>query len=109
MRIYNKLVRDKIPQIIAQKSEQAIIHTLSDEEAMKEFNKKLLEETNEYLEENNVEELADIVEVIYGILKLKNIDLPEFEDIRLKKVEQRGAFDKKIFLEKVVEVGDFLL
>ena len=72
-------------------------------EYLKELNKKLKEEVVEYLEDNNVEELADIVEVIYGILDVKNVSLDEFEKIRKDKVDKRGAFSKKIFLEKVIE------
>lgn len=55
---------------------------------------------SEYLEDNNVEELADIVEVIYGILKSMDVSIKEFEKIRINKQEKRGAFEKKIYLEK---------
>ncbi len=91
MRTYNKLVRDKIPEIITEKGENPITKTLNDKE---------------YLEDNNVEELADIVEVIYGILDSKNVSLDKFENIRKGKVEKRGAFSKRIFLEKVMEEQD---
>ena len=103
MKIYNKLVRDKIPQIIEEKGDFAETRELSDSEYLIELNKKLKEEVVEYLEDNNVEELADIVEVIYGILNAKNISLDEFEKIRKDKIDKRGAFSKKIFLEKVIE------
>ena len=103
MTIYNKLVRDKIPEIINSDSRVAITRKLDDEEYLKELNKKLQEEVKEYLEDNNVEELADIVEVIYGILNSKNVSIEEFEKIRKNKVDRRGAFNKKIFLEKVIE------
>ena len=103
MRIYNKLVRDKIPEIIKEKGDLAETRELSDPEYLKELNKKLKEEVVEYLKDNNVEELADIVEVIYGILNAKNVSLDEFEKIRKDKVDKRGAFSKKIFLEKVIE------
>lgn len=101
MRIYNKLVRDKIPDIINNTGEIAITRNLSDEEYLTELNKKLQEEVKEYLENNDIEELADIVEVIYGILNSKNISIEEFETMRKNKVDKRGAFNKKIFLEKV--------
>ena len=104
MKIYNKLVRDKIPEIINSDNRVAITRTLDNEENLNELNKKLQEEVKEYLEDNNVEELADIVEVIYGILDSKNVSIEEFETIRLNKVNKKGAFDKKIFLEKVIEV-----
>lgn len=106
MRIYNKLVRDKIPEIITQNGEIPIIKTLSNDEYLKELNIKLQEEMKEYLEDNNVEELADIVEVIYGILDSQNVSLDEFENIRKNKVEKRGAFSQKIFLKEVMEEQD---
>ena len=103
MKVYNKLVRDKIPEIIMNDNRMPITRVLDNEEYIKELNKKLQEEVSEYLEDDNVEELADIVEVVYGILNAKNISIEEFEKIRIKKVNERGAFYKKIFLEKVVE------
>ena len=106
MKIYNKLVRDKIPEIINSDNRVAITRELDDEEYLNELNKKLQEEVKEYLEDNNVEELADIVEVIYGILNSKNVSIEEFETIRKNKADKRGAFNKKIFLEKVIEDGE---
>ena len=103
MKIYNKLVRDKIPEIISQDSGTAVTRILSNDEYLEELNEKLQEEVKEYLEDNNVEELADIVEVIYGILNAKDIGISQFEKIRKSKVQKRGAFQKKIFLEKVIE------
>lgn len=106
MKIYNKLVRDNIPSIIEKDSRKAITRILNDDEYKKELDKKLQEEVKEYLEDNNVEELADIVEVIYGILDSKNVTIEEFETIRKSKVEKRGAFKERIFLEKVLEDGE---
>ena len=103
MRTYNKLVRDKIPEIIEGNGETPVTRILNDEEYLKELNTKLQEEVNEYFADGNVEELADIVEVIYGLLDAKGVSLEEFEKIRNGKVEKRGAFKKKIFLEKVDE------
>lgn len=103
MRVLNKLVRDKIPEIIEEKNEKPVIRKLDDESFAEELNKKLQEEVKEYLEDNNVEELADIVEVIYGILDSKNVSLEEFEAVRKSKVEKRGAFKERIFLEGVIE------
>lgn len=103
MKVHNKLVRDKIPEIIKKDEKIPVIKTLNDEEYLKELNKKLVEEVNEYLEDNNVEELADIVEVIYGILNSKNVSIEEFEKIRKSKVDSRGAFLEKIYLEKVLD------
>lgn len=100
MRIYNKLVRDKITEIIEADGRVAKYKILDDNEYRQELNKKLQEEVKEYLEDNNVEELADIVEVIYGILNSMNVSIKEFEKIRINKQEKRGAFEKKIYLEE---------
>lgn len=101
MKIYNKLVRDKIPDIIKKDNEQPVTRILDDEEAIKYLNAKLLEETNEYFEAENIEELADILEVFHGILKAKNISFEDVESVRIQKKNERGGFDNKIFLEYV--------
>ena len=98
MKEFNKLVRDKIPTIIENDGRKVNIKKLTNEEYKKELNKKLQEEIKEYFEDNNVEELADIVEVIYGIVKSMGLSIEDFEKIRLEKVEKRGAFDNKIYL-----------
>lgn len=99
MKIYNKLVRDKIPDIIkADKGCSCKIRTLEDEEYLEELNIKMQEELKEYLDSGDVEELADLEEVIRAILDVKKVSYEEFEKIRLKKVEKRGAFKDKIFL-----------
>ena len=97
MKEYNKLVRDKIPEIINNDNRVAVTRILDNEEYLKELNTKLQEEVKEYLEDNNVEELADIIEVIYGILDSKNVSIEEFEKVRLEKVNKRGAFKQRIF------------
>ena len=101
MKTYNKLVRDKIAQIIASNNEHPTTRVLNDEEYLKELNIKIQEELKEYLESGDVEELADLEEVLRAILKVKGVTYEQFEEIRNKKVEKRGAFDDKIFLEYV--------
>lgn len=101
MKIYNKLVRDKIPEIIKLEGRNVKARVLNNEDYKKELNRKLQEEVKEYQEDNNVEELADIVEVVYGILNSMNVSLEEFEKIRIEKVNKKGAFQEKIFLEEV--------
>ena len=100
MKIYNKLVRDNIPEIMIKNGAKPVTRILSDEEYIKELNKKLQEELNEYLQDGDVLELADLEEVLLAILKVKNITKEEFDNIRIEKVNKRGAFNKKIFLEK---------
>lgn len=100
MKMYNKLVRDNIPDIMIKNGAKPVTRILSNEEYLKELNKKLLEEVNEYLESEDIMEIADIEEVLLAILKGKQISLEEFNKLRIDKVNKRGAFDKKIFLEK---------
>ena len=100
MKTYNKLVRDKIIDIIEADGRKAKYKILENEEYKEELNKKLQEEVKEYLEENCVEELADIVEVVYGILESMNVSIGEFEKVRKDKQEKRGAFHKRIYLEE---------
>ena len=100
MKIYNKLVRDKINEIMIENGANPITRILSDEEYLKELNKKLLEEVKEYLESGNLEELADIEEVILAILNTKEKTKEDLEEIRKNKVLKRGAFNKKLFLER---------
>ena len=99
MKEYNKLVRDKIPEIISNNGEKPSIKVLNDEEYKKELDKKILEEVNEYLKDDNVEELADIAEVILAILAYKNVPIKAFEEIRNNKAKKRVAFNDRIFLE----------
>ncbi|MBE6139752.1 MAG: phosphoribosyl-ATP pyrophosphohydrolase [Firmicutes bacterium] len=104
-RVYNKLVRDNIPEIIESKGEKPIISILDDQRYKEELEKKLYEEYNEVIEASGldrVEELADMIEVIKSLAKLENKTLEEVIGIANKKSEKRGAFDKKIFLEKVI-------
>ncbi|MDO5848125.1 MAG: nucleoside triphosphate pyrophosphohydrolase [Methanobrevibacter sp.] len=102
MVVYNKLVRDKIPQIISNDDKIAITKLLDDEQYLVELNKKLHEEILEYLEDGDVEELVDIIEVIRAILKAKDIYLEEFEQMRQEKANSKGVFKNKIFLEEVI-------
>jgi len=101
VKIYNKLVRDKIPQIIQQSGKRAIIKEVFGKEYLELLNAKLGEELQEYIDSESIEELADLVEVVYAILEHKDVSLQEFEVIRKRKVEERGAFKKKLLLKEV--------
>ncbi len=103
--IYNKLVRDKIPEIIQSNKEEPIIRILTDEEYKIELEKKLNEEYQEVLNatgKNRIEELADMLEIIKYLAKLENSTLEEVIAIAKEKGEKRGTFENKIFLEKVL-------
>lgn len=99
MKVYNKLVRDKIPEMIINENRHPVTRILDNDEYRVELNKKLQEEVKEYIEDNNVEELADIVEVVYGILDSMDISIEEFESVRKAKADKRGAFKDRIYLE----------
>jgi predicted house-cleaning noncanonical NTP pyrophosphatase (MazG superfamily) len=101
--IYNKLVRDKIVDIIEQSGRACTWEVLSDEQYINKLGEKLHEEVEEYLHVNSVEELADIVEVINAILAYHDMNIDEFEKLRLKKHGERGGFEKRLFLKEVAE------
>ncbi len=105
-RVYNKLVRDKIPNIIKEKGETPVIKVLDEINYKKELEKKLYEEYKEVMEaigDDRVEELADMLEVIRALASLENKNLNDIIALADKKNEKRGAFEEKIFLEKVIE------
>jgi predicted house-cleaning noncanonical NTP pyrophosphatase (MazG superfamily) len=95
MVIYNKPIRDKIPEIIKESGKNCNVKKLDDSEFLVQLEKKLVEELTEYQESKNVEELADVLEVIYRISNLKGFDL---DKVRLEKIEKRGKFEKNLFL-----------
>ena len=95
---FNKAIRDKIPEIIQKDGHTCNIQTLSDEKFLVEIEKKLSEEVAEYQNDKNPEELADILEVIYAIAKRRGISKEKLEEIRINKFEERGGFDKNLFL-----------
>lgn len=101
---YNKLVRDKIvTNINSQEGKQATYRVLNDEDYLNELNKKVLEEANEFIEDNSIEELADVMEVIESIMKFKNISWDEVRKVQEDKRNKRGGFQDKIYLETVEE------
>lgn len=102
-KIYNKLVRDNIPVILKMKGSIPITRTLDDGEFSEALNRKLLEEIEEFLLSSDVEELVDIYEVLLAILHIRNISFEKFEEIRNNKAEERGNFEKKVFLISVEE------
>ena len=89
MKVYNKLVRDKITDIIEADGRIAKYRILDNNEYRQQLNSKLQEEVKEYLDDNNVEELADIVEVVYGILNSMDVTIDEFEKVRIKKKQSK--------------------
>lgn len=100
---YNKLVRDRIPEIIEESGNTCVTEILSDEDYLRMVDAKLDEELAEYHKGPNLEELADLMEVIYAAAKARGYSLEELEACRAGKAAERGAFEKKIFLKDVYE------
>lgn len=111
---YNKLVRDKIIQNIQRKGHNATYSILDKEQYLKELDKKLIEEVNEFIEthneeenelgiEHSEEEMSDIMEVIETIIKQRGMSLERIQAIKEKKREKSGSFNDRIYLVSVEE------
>ncbi|MBR3446372.1 MAG: nucleoside triphosphate pyrophosphohydrolase [Oscillospiraceae bacterium] len=98
---YQKLVRDKIPEIIEAAGKKPVTHILDEASFLSELDRKLNEECAEYQESRSMEELADMLEVMYAIAEARGSSAAELESIRQKKAAERGAFSKRIFLDGV--------
>ncbi len=94
-----KLVRDRIPELIAKSGETPITRILSREEYTACLEAKLDEETAEFHEEKNLEELADILEVVYALCRNLGYDTRDLTAVYEKKHQARGGFENRIFLE----------
>ena len=100
---YNKLVRDRIPEIIEASGKSCVTEILSDEAYLRLLDAKLDEELAEYHSDQTIEELADLLEVIYAAAMARGYTLEQLEVVRAEKAAKRGAFAKKILLKEVIE------
>lgn len=98
-----KLVRDRIPEIIAATGRIAATRILDKDEYLEELRRKLEEETEEFLKEDNLEELADILEVLRALTLAKGYSIEELEEERRRKALERGIFKERILLENVID------
>lgn len=107
MPVYNKLVRDRIPEIIQKSGKQLKTEILSEARYIEELKAKLNEEVTEYQEaaadDEALEELADILELMHALARQHGGSIERVEDIRREKAEKRGAFNDRIYL---IEVED---
>lgn len=100
---YCKLVRDRIPEIIEASGKTCATEILSDDEYLRMIDAKLDEELAEFHKDQNIEELADLMEVIYAAAIARGYTIEQLENVRTKKAEKRGGFQKKILLLEVTE------
>ena len=100
---YSKLVRDRIPEIIEASGKTCVTEILPDDEYLRMIDTKLDEELAEYHKDQNIEELADLIEVIYAAAIARGYTIEQLEKVRAEKAEKRGAFQKKILLVEVTE------
>ena len=100
MKKYNKLIRDKIPEIINKRGGKAVVHKANSQEYWKKLKEKLLEEVKEFFKNETIEELADILEVVEAIRVFKKFDNKKVLDVKRKKLKERGGFRKRIILEE---------
>lgn len=105
MKIYNKLIRDKIPEIIKTAGKQSIVEVMSEEEYLEALDCKLEEELAEYQADKSLEELADLLEVIYAVAVARGYSVEELERVRKEKAEKCGGFERCLRLKGVIESG----
>ena len=96
--VFNKLVRDKIPAMIEEKGERCTVRILADEEYRQCLERKLDEEVGEFHRDQSLEELADILEVVYALTDCLGASREELMKTYTEKHEQRGGFSERIFL-----------
>lgn len=98
---YDKLVRDRIPEIIEENGETPVVHTADGAEYERRLLDKLEEEVREYREEREIEELADVLEVVHAIREREGVSEERLDAIRAEKADERGRFEERIVLERV--------
>jgi predicted house-cleaning noncanonical NTP pyrophosphatase (MazG superfamily) len=101
--VYNKLVRDKIPEIIQANGQVAETRVLEEAEYHEELRRKLLEEAAEAATSDDTDELADVLEVVYALADVAGLSRAKLEELRAKKAAERGAFTEQIYLVEVKE------
>ena len=99
--VYNKLVRDRIPEIIEASGKRCRIQVLDDDAYLRMVDAKLDEELAEYHKDQNLEELADLLEVIYAAAAARGYTVDQLEEVRAAKAEERGGFQKRLLLIEV--------
>lgn len=100
---YDKLVRDRIPELVEESGETPETHVADDAEYERRLREKLVEEATEFGEDGDIEELADVAEVVRAIREFRGVDRDELVDLRDEKAAERGGFEDRIVLDAVEE------
>ena len=106
MKEYDKLVRNKIPQIIEESGLECEIEIVDNATALEYLYKKLIEETNELIQDRNLEEIADIIEVVFTIANRCGYTLEDIFEELDKKTSEKGSFENNIILKRVYDKGN---
>lgn len=102
-KIYSKLVRDRIPEILEEDGKVCTTEILPDDRYLRMLDAKLDEELAEYQESKSLEELADLLEVMRAVVNARGWSWEQLEQVRQEKAARRGSFEKKILLKEVRE------
>ena len=102
---YNKLIRDRIPEIIEESGNKCIVEEMDTDTYIQYLDQKLNEELAEYHADKSIEELADLLEVIYAVVVARGYSVEELEKVREEKAVKRGGFKKRLCLKGVIENG----
>jgi predicted house-cleaning noncanonical NTP pyrophosphatase (MazG superfamily) len=97
---YDKLIRDRIPEIIEAKGEACVYHVASDDEYRRKLYEKLGEETSELATARDANEIADVLEVVDAIVELEGFSRDEVERVKREKFEKRGGFSRRFILDE---------
>lgn len=103
---YNKLIRDKIPEIIEKSGKKCTVEVMDNETYIKYLDAKLNEELAEYQADKSIEELADLLEVMQAVAVARGYSVEELEKVRKEKADKRGGFEKRLLLKEVIEDAD---
>ena len=101
--VYNKLVRDRIPEIIDASGKTCTVEVLPNDAYIQALDAKLSEELAEYQQSKSLEELADLLEVMGAVVKARGYTWDDLTRVRKEKRAQRGAFEQRIFLKEVID------
>ena len=95
---YDKLVRDKIPEIIEKSGKKCVVEVMDKETYI------------QYLDRNqsdkSIEELADLLEVMQAVAVARGYSAEELDNVRKEKATNRGGFEKRLLLKEVIEDAD---